>query len=184
MAEHYPSPTDPRRQKYEERITTPGKHRPAVQKAIEEEHAEELKEGLFGGKISQLLLAGMLRRANPPVAKSCHPANKYWNLLHFVSMVWLGFLAVYEEISYHGVKQVVDLIKDPSLKENVTIHFVSIYIFFLIFHYFACANTFFLKAYLLVLCHTRDFIAFWQINISTSKFLSFYLFKLYAYINI
>ncbi|GAA5816873.1 hypothetical protein MFLAVUS_010407 [Mucor flavus] len=123
LAEHYPSPNDPRRQKYEEKLLTPGKHRAAVQKAIEEEQADELNEGLLGGKISQILLAGMMRKTNPPVAKSCHPANKYWNLLHFISMAWLGFLAVYEEISYHGFKQVVNLIKDPSLKENTTVHF-------------------------------------------------------------
>lgn len=121
MAEHYPSPTDPRRQKYEVN-SVPGKHRPAVQKVIEEEQAHELKNG---NKIPQLLLASLLRRANPPVIKSCHPANKYWNLLHFVSMAWLGFLAVYEEISYHGLKEIVHLIKDPSLKENTSHHFVS-----------------------------------------------------------
>lgn len=126
LAEHYPPANDPRRQKYEEKLATPVKHRPAVQKVIEQEQAEALNEnGFLGGKIPQLLLASMLRKTNPTAVKCGHPANKYWNVLHFISMVWLGLLAVYEEISYHGLKQVADLIKDPTIKEYNAIHFVS-----------------------------------------------------------
>lgn len=133
LAQHYPTASDPRRQKYElsNIIPTPsistGKHRPAVQKVIEQEQAEALNEhGFLGGKIPQLLLASMLRKTNPTAVKCGHPANKYWNLLHFISMLWLGILAVYEEISYHGWKQVAQLIKDPTLKEHGAIHFVSL----------------------------------------------------------
>ncbi|KAI7873079.1 uncharacterized protein EV154DRAFT_556424, partial [Mucor mucedo] len=130
LAEHYPTASDPRRQKYELSSVTPtpslssGKHRPAVQKVIEQEQAEALNEhGFLGGKIPQLLLASMLRKTNPTAVQCGHPANKYWNLLHFISMIWLGILAVYEEISYHGWKGVAQLIKDPTLKEHGAIHF-------------------------------------------------------------
>lgn len=111
-------------------------HRPAVQKIIEEEQARELNEnGFLGGKIPQLLLANMLRKANPIIVRKSRPnsANKYWNLLHFISMLWLGILAVYEEVSYHGLDQVVHLIKDPALKENTSRHFVSVLLIFPLF---------------------------------------------------
>lgn len=97
-----------------------------MQKIIAEDQARELNEqGFLGGKIPQLLLANMLKRTNPTLKRRRHPANKYWNLLHFISMMWLGFLAVYEEVSYHGIKQAVHLIKDPTIKENMSRHFVS-----------------------------------------------------------
>lgn len=97
-----------------------------MQKVIEQEQAEALNEnGFLGGKIPQLLLASMLRKTNPTKAKCGHPANKYWNVLHFISMIWLGILAVYEEVSYHGWRQVANIIKNPTLKEHSAIHFVS-----------------------------------------------------------
>ncbi|CAO3656445.1 unnamed protein product [Mucor hiemalis] len=136
LAEHYPSPSDPRRQKYEDHLTpTPSTssssvkpasqlHRPAVQKIIAEEQARELNEqGFLGGKIPQLLLSTMLKRTNPTLKRRRLPENKYWNVLHFISMVWLGFLAVYEEVSYHGVKQALLLIRDPAVKETAPRHF-------------------------------------------------------------
>ncbi|CEG83600.1 hypothetical protein RMATCC62417_17491 [Rhizopus microsporus] len=78
LAEHYPSAQDPRRQKYEERLTPPPpspqpttsasrvqQHRPEVQKRIEEEKARELNDhGFLGGRVPQILLATMLREAN------------------------------------------------------------------------------------------------------------------------
>ncbi|CAO0797037.1 unnamed protein product [Mucor circinelloides] len=133
IAEHYPSPSDPRRQKYEERLTPPPStssvkrqqlHRPAVQRAIEEEQANALNEhGFLGGKIPQLLLANMLRKTSPTPKRSSHPANKYWNLLHFVSMVWLGILAIYEEGRAHGLNQVPKLIQNPAVDMTDTVHF-------------------------------------------------------------
>ncbi|KAG1054357.1 hypothetical protein G6F43_003629 [Rhizopus delemar] len=118
LAEHYPPPHDPRRQKYEERpaLSKSQQHRPVVQKMIEEEQARELSEsGVLGGKVTQLLLAGMLRRTNPQERMqqktAGHPANKYWNLLHFVSMAWLGTCAVYYEWLAHGVGGVSSLAK-------------------------------------------------------------------------
>ncbi|CAO3654789.1 unnamed protein product [Mucor fragilis] len=133
IAEHYPSPSDPRRQKYEERLTpSPSTssikrqqlHRPAVQRAIEEEQANTLNEnGFLGGKIPQLLLANMLRKTSPTPKRSSHPANKYWNLLHFISMMWLGILAIYEEGKAHGLNQVPKLIQNPSEDAAGTIHF-------------------------------------------------------------
>lgn len=95
---------------------------------IEEEQANALNEnGFLGGRVPHLLLANMLRKTSPePRRSSSHPANKYWNLLHFVSMVWLGFLAVYEQIKVHGVSQVPNLIQYPNLNED-TVHFVSFF---------------------------------------------------------
>jgi hypothetical protein len=131
LAEHYPPPHDPRRQKYEERpaLSKSQQHRPVVQKMIEEEQARELSEsGVLGGKVTQLLLAAMLRRTNPQERMqqktAGHPANKYWNLLHFVSMTWLGICAVYYEWLAHGVSGVSSLAKrDRSYYD--AIHFVS-----------------------------------------------------------
>jgi hypothetical protein len=139
LAEHYPAPNDVRRRTYEERLTpSPSnsfkrqqQHRPVVQKMIEEEQANALNDnGFLGGRIPQLLLANMLRKTNPEPRRSAssHPANKYWNLLHFVSMVWLGFLAVYEEMVAHGIHKVPNLIQNPhGLKEDTTVHFVSVF---------------------------------------------------------
>ncbi|KAI8646764.1 hypothetical protein BD408DRAFT_449579 [Parasitella parasitica] len=141
IAEHYPSPSDPRRQKYEERLMSnppspspststikrQQQHRPAVQRVIEEEQANTLNEnGFLGGKIPQLLLVNMLRKTSPEPRRSLHPANKYWNLLHFISMVWLGILAIYEEAKVHGLNQVPKLIQNPSLNDSSvteTVHF-------------------------------------------------------------
>ncbi|CEP09353.1 hypothetical protein [Parasitella parasitica] len=139
IAEHYPSPADPRRQKYEERLISGSpspststikrqqQHRPTVQRAIEEEQANALNEnGFLGGKIPQLLLANMLRKTSPEPRRSSHPANKCWNLLHFISMVWLGILAIHEEAKAHGLNQVPKLIQNPSLSNagvTETVHF-------------------------------------------------------------
>jgi hypothetical protein len=98
---------------------------------IEEEQANALNEnGFLGGRVPQLLLANMLRKTNPEPRRSTssHPANKYWNLLHFVSMVWLGFLAVYEETVTHGISQVPQLIQNPVLRKEATVHIVSVLI--------------------------------------------------------
>lgn len=66
----------------------------------------------------------MLKRTNPTLKRRRLPENKYWNVLHLISMVWLGFLAVYEEISYHGVEQALLLIRNPAVKETAPRHFV------------------------------------------------------------
>ena len=87
------------------------------------------ENGFLGGKIPQLLLANMLRKTSPEPKRSSHPANKYWNLLHFISMVWLGILAIYEEAKAHGLNQVPKLIQNPSAVGTggvtATVHFVS-----------------------------------------------------------
>lgn len=125
IAEHYPLPTDPRRQKYEEKsINRPQQHRPVVQKMIEEEQARELNEsGFLGGIVPQLLVATMLRRINPQERMqktACHPVNKYWNLLHFISMTWLGLCTIYREWSVHGMSGVGHLsLKDGSYHDSI-----------------------------------------------------------------
>ncbi|KAI9279645.1 hypothetical protein BY458DRAFT_431713 [Sporodiniella umbellata] len=125
VAEHYPPPSDPRRQKYEERpISKPQQHRPAVQKMIEEEQARELSEnGFLGGMVPQLLIVSMLRRTNPQERmqkKARHPINKYWNLLHFISMAWLGLCTVYKEWSVHGTDGVSHLaLKDGLFHDSI-----------------------------------------------------------------
>ncbi|KAI8994531.1 hypothetical protein BDB01DRAFT_195622 [Pilobolus umbonatus] len=131
IAEHYPAPSDPRRQKYEERLVSPPftkkqGHRAAVQRMIREDQEREVNgHGLLGSKISQLIFANMLRKVDLEniQKRPSHPANKYWNLLHFVSMVWLGLCAVYEEWSSYGTEQVATLLVDPTLKVTTTSYY-------------------------------------------------------------
>ncbi|CAO3690654.1 unnamed protein product [Rhizopus microsporus] len=141
LANHYPSAQDPRRQKYEERLTPPPpspqpttfasrvqQHRPEVQKRIEEEKARELNDhGFLGGRVPQILLATMLRRTNPQERmnqKSARlPANKYWNLLHFVAMVWLGVCAVCSQWSTYGASGVCDLIHQNETYDHNTVYY-------------------------------------------------------------
>ncbi|KAI8354021.1 hypothetical protein BD560DRAFT_336599 [Blakeslea trispora] len=130
LAEHYPASNDTRRRNYESVTPSPstsaklGQHRPVVQQLIEEEEASRLNQhGFLDGKISPLLLASMLRRTSARPKRSSDPANRYWHLLHFVSMAWLGILAVYEQASTHGWAQVSGLIQQhphPIVHFNYT----------------------------------------------------------------
>ncbi|KAI8968859.1 hypothetical protein BDF20DRAFT_838857 [Mycotypha africana] len=117
LAEHYPAPTDRRREKYEQSLSSTSspilserqlkKHRPAVRKLIEEEQANQLKErGFLGGYIPQSLIVTMLHRTSSQPKRSKHPANKYWHLMHMLCMMWLGSLAIFEAMSKQGLQQV------------------------------------------------------------------------------
>ncbi|OBZ84686.1 hypothetical protein A0J61_07262 [Choanephora cucurbitarum] len=136
LAEHYPASNDTRRRKYERSITpspsSSAKHRPVVQQLIEEEEQQQQQKvqlnGWLGDKVPHLLLAYMLRRTSIRPKRSSDPANRYWHLLHFLSMAWLGFLAVYEQASIHGWTHVSSLIKThpthPIVQFPVFIYFV------------------------------------------------------------
>ncbi|KAI8366936.1 hypothetical protein EDC96DRAFT_607802, partial [Choanephora cucurbitarum] len=121
LAEHYPA-SDGRRQRS---IAPSAKHRPIVQQLIEEEQEQTQLKGWLGDHV---LLAYMLRRTSIRPRRSSDPANKYWHLLHFLSMAWLGFLAVYEQASMHGWTHVSSLIKThpthPMVQFPVFIYFV------------------------------------------------------------
>ncbi|KAI8877635.1 hypothetical protein K501DRAFT_260062 [Backusella circina FSU 941] len=102
LAEHFPTDTDPRRKKYATQQDIISKHRPIVQKMIREEEERSAQDSLLGGKIPNMIMASMLFSKPTSEPAPSHPSNKYWNLLHFVSMVWLGLCAVYSEWSNVG----------------------------------------------------------------------------------
>lgn len=53
-------------------------------------------------------------------------SSKYWNLLHFVSMIWLGMYAVYTEWRKGGTERFASLLTmDPTHSEYPAIQFVS-----------------------------------------------------------
>jgi hypothetical protein len=103
VAEHFPADTDPRRRKYVNQDII-SKHRPVVQQMIREEEKRSAQESssLLGGKIPSMIMASMLFSKPTSEPAPSHPSNKYWNLLHFVAMVWLGLCAVYSEWSNVG----------------------------------------------------------------------------------
>ncbi|KAI7900708.1 uncharacterized protein BX663DRAFT_553708 [Cokeromyces recurvatus] len=89
IAEHYPSAIDPRRRKYEENLLVD--HR-----FLTQEHDENA--GL-------IMMEESVKERD--IIHKQHDDDKYWDLLHLVSMVWLGIIAVYQIINKYdgGLKQ-------------------------------------------------------------------------------
>ncbi|KAG2225455.1 hypothetical protein INT45_010091 [Circinella minor] len=50
-------------------------------------------------------------------------SGKYWNLLHFVSMIWLGVYAVYSEWSMVGLERFAGLLSEKSAEGYTGIYF-------------------------------------------------------------
>ncbi|KAI9487024.1 MAG: hypothetical protein EXX96DRAFT_472132 [Benjaminiella poitrasii] len=131
IAEHYPSPADPRRKKYEAELEAHfcDEHRPLVKELVKDRKFDEDEENmLLTGKIPLSLLED---NKHTPKAKAStfeddfiaytrkytNKNDKYWHLLHFVSMVWLGILATYQVVSEHGLNQVRTLFTQGQIMD-------------------------------------------------------------------
>ncbi|KAG0174978.1 hypothetical protein DFQ30_001453 [Apophysomyces sp. BC1015] len=83
---------------------------------------------LLGGQFpfNPAFLANMQQQ---PQEQTVDPSNKYWNLLHFVSMIWLGFYAVYVEWTTAGSERFASLLSsNPRDEGNLSypaIHFAA-----------------------------------------------------------
>lgn len=97
LADHYPAPTDPRRLKYE---SSASNYVPVNKKQ------EEID-------------------VSPPESIKSS-TSKYFDLLHFLSMVWLAILAMYKFVSSHGPSQVTLFFYTPHQNQYNWAHYVKL----------------------------------------------------------